>query len=677
MASIALVGCSSDSDGDDGMQGGQDGGGDPVVVSDDGNYAVARNDGTNPGSVHLFSGGLDGDVTVLETGRNQGIAFDGQGNLYQNGDSDDATGLTAFATAEARMTGDAFDTARDREMSVAPGKGLAYVASAGLLVSGDVSDESADLKVFASTAGEGAAPIATVDMPAPVWDTFHDPEDDRLFAALTDGTLAIFDDFSDDPSARPDRLVTPVDDAGMPVSINFHGVFVADGTILVSDVGDAMSASDGALFVFSDDDDLNGEVTAFTRIAGATTLLGNPVDVILDNGAAIVAEKSNDLLLTFADVASSSGGDIAPDAATAFTKPESIALTAASSMQADVSDLDVETDVESVAVAQNPSAEQIVGVDATLNADVGVINLLEADLESSTRFSAALVEGDPGAQSFRTLENIQYDGEGNLYAVVDTTDGDSVSSRGIVVLHRPGARADGVLSMGDRDRVISGSDVGLTSPKGIEVVQSLGLLIVADVGGEGVAGTLDVFSQNAGGNAAPLFTVTAVGDGAIWDIDYDPAEDRLYAAGTVGDILVYDDFVASGASASPTRTIRPSTAMATSNIHGIVHVAASDQLIATDVGSAASAEDGSLYVIDGASTVEGSVDPVVTIAGPATQLGNPVDIAFDGADVYIAEKSNDQLLVYTDVLSLQGTLDTAADVSVVQSKPESVSLLPE
>ena len=82
----------------------------------------------------------------------------------------------------------------------------------------------------------------------------------------------------------------------------------------------------------------------------------------------------------------------------AFTKPEAIALIVDASMAADVSDLDTETHVASVAVAQNPSVQQM-------------------------------------------IEDIQFDGEGNLYAVVDSTNGDSVSSRGIAVLHRAAARA--------------------------------------------------------------------------------------------------------------------------------------------------------------------------------------------------------------------------------------------
>ncbi|MEZ5448035.1 MAG: hypothetical protein R3E89_03090 [Thiolinea sp.] len=68
-----------------------------------------------------------------------------------------------------------------------------------------------------------------------------------------------------------------------------------------------------------------------------------------------------------------------------------------------------------------------------------------------------------------------------------------------------------------------------------------------------------------------------------------------------------------------------------------------DRLIVSDVGSAALANDGRIYVIDNASTADGLTALHVELAGAQTALGNPVDLAFDGMHLYVAEKSNNQL----------------------------------
>ena len=96
-----------------------------------------------------------------------------------------------------------------------------------------------------------------------------------------------------------DRTITPVDAAtGETLSTNFHGVFAEDGTVLVSDVGLADSPDDGLLFVFEDDGALDGDVET-ESVGGPATMLGNPVDAVLLDDAAIVAEKSNDAILVF------------------------------------------------------------------------------------------------------------------------------------------------------------------------------------------------------------------------------------------------------------------------------------------------------------------------------------------------------------------------------------------
>ena len=309
--------------------------------SPEGSFAIVMNDGSSPGSVIFYSPDLATMAKTLSTGANQGIAFDSDGTLYQNADADSFTGLRAFpnATGRADMDGFGSDGSNDAEIGGAPGKGLTFASFGdGVLLSCDVTDAAADLKIFATDGAATDAPVQTLDLPASCWDSFYSEDDDRLYLALTDGRLGIYDEFSDEYADAPvgddndralDRIVTPVGDDGTKLSTNFHGVFIEDDAVLVSDVGSADSPTDGLLFTFTDDGSLDGDVPS-TGIGGPATMLGNPVDVVLLDGTAIVAEKSNDVILAFEGVADLTG-DVAPSYSMPFTKPESVELAPAPS----------------------------------------------------------------------------------------------------------------------------------------------------------------------------------------------------------------------------------------------------------------------------------------------------------------------------------------------------------
>ena len=119
---------------------------------------------------------------------------------------------------------------------------------------------------------------------------------------------------------------------------------------------------------------------------------------------------------------------------------------------------------------------------------------------------------------------------------------------------------------------------------------------------------------------------------------------------------------------------------APTNLHGIVYVAETDQLILSDVGSGANPTDGKLYVLDNGSTADGITDVTVNIDNGDnntvgnTQLGNPVDIAFDGEHLYVAEKSQGMVLRFDNILDSAGG-DVTPSLTWMQSSPESVSLI--
>ncbi|MEC8226107.1 MAG: hypothetical protein VX010_08165, partial [Pseudomonadota bacterium] len=160
--------------------------------------------------------------------------------------------------------------------------------------------------------------------------------------------------------------------------------------------------------------------------------------------------------------------------------------------------------------------------------------------------------------------------------------------------------------------------------------------------------------------------------------------DRAFVALTNGTIAVFDEVKSKWMSGMTTitgedRLITPASGgtafAAPTNIHGIDYDPLSDSLIVSDVGSAADATDGKIYVINSAAMASGLTNVSVNIAGPASQLGNPVDIMYTGNDLYVAEKSNGLVMRFDNILNSPSG-DIAATVSYSFTAPESVAVLP-
>ncbi len=642
----------------------------------DASIVVATNAADASASLDVYSPDLDTLASQFNSGSNEGIAFDETGTLYQAGDSGDFTGLRVFANFASRADGSEFVTGFDRQLDGSAalaggfaGKGIVVIDALGRVVVAD--NAAADIKVFSSTAGDGAAPLNTITTVAAPWDIAYDESSDRLYAALTNGTVEIFDDFSTDLNAVADRSIFPADGDGAQLSVNLHGIAILDNQLVVTDVGDAAVADDGQIFTLTDDGTVAGGISADARIGGPRTRLGNPVDVVLVGDTAVVAEKANGLVLSFRGVTSASG-DIDPDYARPSAAPESVAvLRRSTNLPVDTSDITTPDSVMALVVSTNPAPPG--GLFGGVG-DTGQIVLLETDLSAEMGRVDASAGGTVGTPA-RQLESIQVDARGHAYVSYDNGSAGAANA-GMLVINKVGARGDAAVDDANTDRLIAGAGSTLNSPKGVEIVQAQGLVLIADNGEPGIKG----FSLEADGNTTPVINVTDVGVASIWDLDYDLAADRLFVAGTDGSVLVYDNFgarAATEAGATVSRTIVPASGgtQISMNLHGIVHVAASNQLIVTDVGDAADATDGQLFVIDNASGANGMVNVRAQIGGDQTSLGNPVDLSFDGNAAYIAEKSNDLVLRYNDVLNLSGQNNVAADAQIAVTKPESVSLV--
>lgn len=681
LVSAAVLAACSGGSGSSPVDGPGDVGGAPNLP-----VTVASNVSGTPGSAQFFTASLNNPATsTLTTGSNEGVAYDATATLVQAGDNGDitggVTGLRFFSLPNAR--GGAFNALVDREIDLSGGnfggKGIEIIDSLGRIIVANNAGSSID--VFSTTAGPGAAALAQLTLSSPPWDVAYDTTNDRLYVAVTDGTVAIYDDFAanvDDATTTPDRTITPVDDMDVQVSANMHGIAIREGStsaITVSDVGAITSGdgagTDGALFRINDDGMLDGNVppSGYYMVTGDQTLLGNPVDLTLSGTTVIVAEKANNLMLAFNRFTPGSGiANIAPDFQREATRPESVTPSNLG-LALPVDNTDITTGAGTVYVTSNPAPQTVpmVGTFVAPGTDNATVTFLDAaDLSESGTFDAN--EGAGTEMDFRSTENIQIDTAGNAYISFDTANQTGAENTGIVVINLLASRAGGADELMNTDRDMAGASSELISPKGVEIVQSNGIMLIADVGGNAIR----AYSLHAGGgdDFAPLFSTTEVGSGSVWDIDYDPATDTLFAAGTAGELLVYADYLASAGDVTPTATRLNSDAMATSNLHGIAHIGG-NALIVSDVGDAANADDGLIYVVDASGT------PTVTrtVSGPADDaLGNPVDLAYDGTSLFVAEKSDGMVYRFDSILSGDdGSLEPDAEAAV--TAPESVALV--
>ncbi|WP_394192760.1 YncE family protein [Pseudoalteromonas atlantica] len=686
---IGLTGCDGDdgSTGPAGMQGEMGAPGDNGTDGADGNNGANGNDGVdgadgtpgfNAATFILANNGTDNAGTIdlidqnaaklktFNSGANEGVAVDKLGNLIQASDLGNGA-ISTICQVLSRTDGGMFNTDRDRTITgtnttlVNP-KGIHVSNKRGLIFAADFN--AMQITVFGAAATGDAAPLASTVTDAKPWDVTYDDNNDRLYVALTNGDVAVYDNYVDGGfMAMPTRTITPSNDAGEKISVNIHGIAYDAKTnkLVLSDVGSASDATDGALFVINNASLADGNTSVARSIAGPASMLGNPVDISLTGSELRVAEKSNDAVLVFSNIFSGESGDISPDSVTATIKPESITETVMHSEMADISDsYMVNVPLMGVAVSSNPGAA---------GPTTGQISRLNAPLTSEL--------GNYNAS--QTIESVTFDKAGNSYTTFDNS---TTSTGGIVISNKVAMHRDGEVFSLSQDSIISGSNTGLISPKGLDVASDSGLVFVAE--NNATTPGILVFSSCTTGDASPLITLTPSNSARPWDVDYDVATDRAFVALTNGTIAVFDEVKSKLMAGMSTitgedRLITPATGgaafSAPTNIHGIDYDPLSDSLIVSDVGSAADATDGKLYVLSNAGMSSGLNNVSVNIAGPATMLGNPVDIMFTGNHLYVAEKSNGLVMRYDNILTSPSG-DIAASLSYSFTAPESVAILP-
>lgn len=641
---------------------------------------ISNNGADNRGTVTLRNE-VWSSLHTTTTESNEGVFFDASNNLVHAGDASGAVGIRTMCTTPVGAA--AFTDGRDRLLA---GSTTGMTNPKGLVVSHRhgvyfVADTGASaLHVFGAQAAGDAAPLFSLALTASAWDLAYDEASDRAYLALTNGTVGVIDNLMDRRGeASIDRIITPSSN-GVSIGVNLHGIaYDADhDALVVTDVGAANAAasadfaSDGAIYVLENASTASGSVMPMREIRGPNSALGNPVDLVMDGDDARVAEKAQGKLLVFRDVFSGMSGDAFPEVSVDTQAPESLARQPDPLMTTNASDIiDPTTGTRGVYITSNPA-------DAGDSSDEGQIwlasrTLLSAQMGFQVIDNSLDTDDDIGLTS---AENITLGSDGTAYMTFDAPSGGS----GVAVIGSIGHRSMGTYTS-KWDRTIAGANTGIINPKGLEVVDELGLLLVADIGTDGATASVRVFGSCASGDVAPLAVVDT--DGARpWDLHHDLWTDTLWLANTNGTVGVYDHFSQTLGANGPSRVITPfdDGEQISVNLHSVRYDVVTDSLILADVGAAGSDTDGQLFVIPFAGWADGETQVERIVGGFGSGLGNPVDIAFDGRDLYVAEKANNAVFLYRDFLyapvgdSIFDTLEP--DVVLDATAPESVVIAP-
>ena len=186
-------------------------------------YIRANNGMDNVGTIDFID--QDGaTMSSFNSGANEGVVVDAAGHLYQAADITDSS-LRVACNIGQRMENGAFNNQKDREINGANTgllnpKGIAIAHQAGLLLVANFN--ASQITVFGTTAAGDVAPFAETALAVSPWDLDYDQANDRLFVALTDGTIAVYDDYvaTGLSAVAANRTITPADSEGNKISVN-------------------------------------------------------------------------------------------------------------------------------------------------------------------------------------------------------------------------------------------------------------------------------------------------------------------------------------------------------------------------------------------------------------------------------------------------------------------------
>ncbi|SDR66587.1 hypothetical protein [Christiangramia echinicola] len=577
------------------------------------------------GNISLYS--VTGDSLVTFTTNAtaaEGIYYDAANDMVVQASRSDMR-LDAYSDISTLM--------EDSEVTAAYSSSADLESPRELAVNGStyvVADNGSNKFFVYTNNGSGFSLMNTIEVPFPVWGITFKGED--LYAVVDSSSdLAVFYDFEAnamDGEMRPSKRVT------IEGIVRTHGL-TYDGTddvMIMTDIGDAANGTDdGAFHVIDDfstkfdalsDGDLL-TVDMQTRVAGTSTMLGNPIDVAYDSeeNAIYISEIGNGKVLGFTNIGD--GGDLAPS--------YSMDLTSASSIYFSSDETDGNTGMAS----SNMMTELYVTNNSDGNITVydGSGNLIKSVMTDATAaegiyYSAmndAVIQASRSGMMLENYSDFSDVMDGNTVSADFTGDAELMSPREIAVFGNKVVVSDNDMHM---FYVYSYDGTSFT-----------------------LENTLD-----------PGFNV--------WGITF-KGGDLIAVVDSSSDIAVFNDFLDNDTDGmlTPDKRITIGGIVRT---HGIDYSEADDVLVLTDIGDAADANtDGGFQVIQNfsmkldAATDGGMIaqSEQTRVAGASTLLGNPIDIAYDHKTetVFIAEVGNGKVLAFSNALNLTG--DVAPDVN--------------
>ncbi|TVZ17009.1 hypothetical protein JM81_3283 [Maribacter sp. MAR_2009_72] len=578
----------------------------------------------NNGNISKFSITGDSLVTlVTTTTAAEGIYYDASSDIVVQA-SRSALLLEAFSEVSTLMDGTVVtpsgtgsaDLESPRELAV---NGSTYV----------VADNGSNRFFVYEMNGTGLSLTNTVEVPFPVWGIAFKGDD--LYAVVdTTGDLAVFYNFL---SNATDGIVRPSKRVTIEGIVRTHGIVYdgSDDVMVLTDIGDAANTlDDGGFHVITDfsskfDALSDGELLPVgmqVRVAGPSTLMGNPIDVAYDSetDAVYISEIGNGKVLGYTDIGS--GGNLTPS----FNKD----LPSASSIYFSSDETDGNTGDSTTARSTS------LYVTSTANGNVSVYN-------ANGMLTKTVVTGSDSS------EGIYYNAMND--AIIQ-------ASRSGMALEYYGSFA----AVTDLANLVAdftgGSD--LESPREIAV---FGNKVVVSSNTEN---KFYVYEYN--GSSFNLLNTFDAGFNT-WGITF-MGNTLLAVVDSTSDLAVYEDFLATNTTdgaITPTKRITVDGIVRT---HGIDYSEADDVLVMTDIGDAADANtDGGFQVTQDFSTKLGAIEnggalalsEQTRVAGSLTQMGNPIDVAYDHntKTVFIAEIGNGKVLGFSDALNANGNIAPA------------------
>ncbi len=517
-----------------------------------------------------------------------------------------------------------------------------YTSSADLMsprelaVNGDmyvVSDNGSNQFYVYTKSGDSFSLTNTFDIPFPVWGITFKGED--LYAVVdTTNELAVFYDFG---SNSTDGTLMPSKRVGVEGIVRTHGL-TYDGTddvMVMTDIGEAANATnDGAFHIIDNfstvfDALSDGEMIpleAQTRVGGSNTMMGNPIDVAYDseNDAVYISEVGNGKVLGFTSIGD--GGNLTPS----FDQD----LAAASSIYFSSDETDGNTGMSSMGMMTR------LFTTSTANGNVTVYN------ESGAELKTVMTDG-------MAAEGIYYSGTGALMKANRT-------DMRIEFYNNFAAAGDGSTISSD---AMGASE--LPSPREIAVQGNH--IVVSDNGSN------QFFVYSFDGNSFNLENTFDIGF-AVWGITFKGGH-LLAVVDQTSDLAVFEDFFSNNMDGSLAAD-KQITIDGIVRTHGIDYSEADDVLVMTDIGAAASDSDGGFHVIDNFSalletTMDGgsiSMSDQMRVAGGSTELGNPIDVAYDHKTktIFIAEIANGggKILAFSNAMTTSGDVAPAVSNSL-------------